>query len=114
MRLTVTAVDNGPPELEAQVPAEVSLSHMLPGRDRPDYWLGKLDRPLQWTDDGAEREVTHLVLAARWEGTQIASGAAALPINIAYVIDPSLLHDAALDFAKCAYVGIGTANVTQW
>jgi len=51
-------------------------------------------------------------LAARWEGTTIASGATHLPLGIAYVTDMSLLNDLELDFEKCRYVAIGVGSVT--
>ena len=35
-----------------------------------------------------------------------------LPVNIAYLVDPSLIRDERLDFSKCAYVAIGTASET--
>jgi hypothetical protein len=36
-----------------------------------------------------------------------------LPVNIAYVVDNSLLNDEALDFAKGEYVAIGFATERQ-
>lgn len=113
MWLTVTSVDGGPEELEAQLPLGVGLVRMIPGRDRPDYWLGRLEQPLRWIDGTTERWIGHVVLCARWQGAQIVPGATDLAVNLAYVTDLSLLDDDVLDFGKCAYVAIGTAEVTE-
>jgi hypothetical protein len=110
MELTVTSVDYAPPELDAQVPFHVRLLRSLPGPDRPDYWLGALSRPLVWIDDNIEREVRHLVLCARWQGTQIEPAVENLPVGIAYVVDDTQLTDTAVDFGKCRYVAIGLAT----
>ena len=112
MRLTVSSVDSAPDELHGQVPFVVNLLRQIPGSDRPDYWLGSVTPPLRWVVDGAEREITHLVVSARWVGGQFVTGARYLPLNIAYVIDASVLTDARLEFATCAYVAIGVCDVT--
>ena len=109
MRLTISDVDYAPADLGPQAPFAVDLIRELPGPDRPDYWLGKLTRPLRWNREGEGREVTHLVLAARWQGTRIGRDRQ-LPVGIAYVTDPTLLPDARVDFGKCSYVAIGMAR----
>jgi hypothetical protein len=111
VRLTVTSVDYAPDELHGQAPFDVALLRQIPGGDRPDYWLGSVTPPLRWVANGVEREITHLVVSARWVGGQFVTGARHLPLNIAYVTDATLLTDAQLDFAKCAYVAIGQCDV---
>lgn len=110
--LTITDVDHAPEELHDQMPLVVELLRELPGDDRPDYWLGRLRTPIRWLHEGRERRITHLVLAARWEGTRIEPGVESLPVGIAYVVDESLVDDSRLDFAKCVYVAIGTSHDT--
>lgn len=110
MQLTITSVDYAPEELHDQVPFSAQLLREIPGDDRPDYWIAKLDRPLRWLQQDQEVEVTHLVLAARWVGTRIAPGAQHLPVGIAFVTDSTILSDERLDFAKSAYVAIGIAE----
>lgn len=110
MRLTVTSVDYAPDELHGQVPFVVTLLRQIPGSDRPDDWIGSVTPPLRWVVDGVEREITHLVVSARWVGGQFVTGARRLPLNIAYVTDTTLLDDARLDFDKCAYVAIGVCD----
>lgn len=113
MQLTIASVDYAPAELDEQVPFVVDLLRAIPGPNRPDYWLGALARPLRWIRRNHEVEVHHVVLAARWVGTQIQPGAQHLPVGIAYVTDSSLLNDERLDFAKTEYVAIGIAEDTS-
>ena len=113
MQLTVTSVDYAPEELYEQTPFVVDLLREIPGPDRPDYWLGKLQRPIRWLDNNLERQITHLVLAARWQGTQIKAKVENLPIGIAYVTDDSQLSESSIDFTKCKYIAIGLATETQ-
>lgn len=112
MQLTITSVDYAPEDLYEQVPIVVELIRQIPGDDRPDYWLGALRTPVRWLVENHVREVTHLVVAARWQGTTIAVEVQNLPIAIAYVTDQSVLNDTHLDFAKCAYVAIGLSSET--
>jgi hypothetical protein len=113
MELTVTSVDYAPPELNEQVPFKVKLVRMLPGRDRPDYWLGELTKPLFWIKDNHRIQIEYLVVCARWQGTQIEQCVQHLPIGIAYITDRSQATADALDFAKCQYVAIGLAHETS-
>ena len=112
MELTITSVDYAPEELNDQTPLVVNLIKEMPGDDRPDYWLGKVKTPIKWIHENHEKEITHLVLAARWEGTRIEPNARDLPVGIAYVTDQSLLNDSRLNFTKCSYVAIGISHET--
>jgi len=113
MTLSVTMVDHAPNDLYGQVPFVVDLLRKIPGDDRSDYWLGKVRQPINWLVDNLPREVTHLVIAARWEGTRIEPGVERLPIGIAYITDLSLLTDQHLDLGKCSYVAIGLCTETS-
>jgi hypothetical protein len=110
MRIKIRTVDHAPDELYEQTPFEAVLIRELPGPDRPDYWLAALPKPLRWLRGGVETTVTHVVLAARWQGTQIGKGMWSLPVKIIYVVDDSTLDDAILDYGKCEYVAIGAAD----
>ena len=110
MDVAVSSVDYNPPELAEQVPFTFSLLRVLCGPDRSDYWLGTLPRPLRWIDDNIQRSVAHVVICARWAGTEIKPGFTNLPINIAYVTDPTQVTDAEVSFDKCRYVAIGIAS----
>jgi len=113
MKLTVTSVDYNPPELNEQVPFSLTLLRMIPGPDRPDYWLGVLDRPLRWIDGNHERVVKNVIVCARWQGTQIGPSFQNLPVGIAYVTDATQVDDPSVSFEKCRYVAIGMAHETE-
>jgi hypothetical protein len=113
MKLTVTSVDYNPPELNEQVPFSFAIVRMLPGPDRPDYWLGKLDEPLRWIDDHNEHWVEYVAVSARWQATKIEPNMSNTPIGIAYVTDPSQIEEPNLSFDKYKYVAIGVANEVQ-
>lgn len=112
MTLTITSVDHAPGDLHEQTPLIVELLRELPGDDRPDYWLARPRSPLRWLHQNHQRQIAHLVLAARWEGLRIERGVRNLPVGIAYVTDESLLDDSRLDFSKCSYVAIGLCHDT--
>jgi hypothetical protein len=111
VELIITHIECASEDVPDQAPLVVDLIRIIPGDDRPDYWLGSLRSPIRWLVDTHIRHVTHVIVAARWQGTVIAAGAEDLPIGIAYVTDLSILNDASLNFKKCAYVAIGIANV---
>jgi hypothetical protein len=113
MNLTVTWVDYNPPELSERLPFTIKLLRQLPGPDRPDYWLGELGSPVAWTKDGHDLSIDHVVVCARWQGTSIEPLASDLPINIAYVTDPSQVEDQGVSFDKTEFVAIGGANVSD-
>jgi hypothetical protein len=105
-------VDAAPDDLYDQVPCDGVLVRQIAGPDRPDYWIARLAVPLRWSDDGTARVVDHLVLAARLQGQSIDAGVEPLTVGIAYVVDPSLLSDTTVTFAKIRYVAIGTIERT--
>ena len=112
MNVKVTSVDCERPELHSLTPFTVRVLRQIPGPDRPDYWLAELSQPLTWRREHEDLSVTHLAFCARWVGGSISPWATNLPINIAYVTDPSVLSETTLDLAKCYYCAIGTADVT--
>jgi len=95
-----------------QIPLRVTLLRQIPGPDRPDYWLGALQKPFQWisgSEPGAY-EIEYLVLATQWQETSVRAGVTRLPVGIAYVVDPTLLEDRELDLDKIRYVADGVAD----
>ena len=106
-RFRVISVDSAPEDLYGQVPFTAKLLRKVAGPDKPDYWLAELDKSLSWVDAGESRQVTHVVVATRYEGQTITEDFTRLIVGLAYVTDPSALSDADLSFAKCRYVAIG-------
>jgi len=113
MQLRITSVGYAPSELDEQLPIEIELIRMLPGVDRPDYWLASVKKPVRWLSNNLVREIRYLVVAARWQGTSIGPGVEHLPIGIAYVTDESLLEDARFELKKAYYAAIGVASDTM-
>lgn len=110
MRLVISTLDHLSVDLEAQCPIEVELIRQLPGPDRDDYWLGEAASPIAWVDGDRELVISHVIIAARWQGSTLRDGITDLPIGLAFVVDDSQLHEPAVDFAKCRYVAIGLAS----
>ena len=112
MKINVTSVDHAPPELEGQTPFQLEVLRKISCDDRRDrdYWIAVATQPLRWVRENQEVLVTHVLVVARWQGTQIGPGMRQMPINISFVTELSLLEDAILDLEKCAFVAIGTAD----
>jgi hypothetical protein len=111
MDLTIRSVKYAKGDKSDQIPLRVTLLRQLPGPDRPDYWIGQVKEPFEWTgkEDG-QMTITHLVLASQWENTRVSEGVTRLPVGIAYVIDPSLLDDDELDIDKIRFVAHAVAD----
>jgi hypothetical protein len=107
------SVYSAPEDLYGQVPFTAKLLRKVAGPDKPDYWLAELEKPLSWVDAGAPRQITHIVVAARYEGQTIAEDFTRLIVGLAYVTDASVLNDADLTFAKCRYVAIGEMEAVR-
>jgi hypothetical protein len=122
----ITRFDAAPDELTWQLPIRGELFRLMPGPDRPDYSVMLLEQPLRFYPGegfdlvrvGADRlledrqgrrmvEVHALVLTARFVGQQLHPGMADLPVNVAYVIDHSLVDDTSVDSGKVEYVAVG-------
>ena len=113
MKLTISSVDYAPVELSEQMPVAVTLIRPLASSvpNRVGAWLGVFDRPVRWTNEnGKAVEITHAAVWPRAKGASIGVGARSLAIGLAYVVDPSLLEDAALDLAKTYFVAVGSAS----
>ena len=113
MQMTITSVDYAPDELHEQVPIVIELLRPMVGAAGPTYWLGAVQRPIRWVVNGTERDVTHVLVTARWVGDRIGAGASTMPINIVYVTDATLLDDQQLDMAKGVYVAIGVCDIRE-
>lgn len=111
MKASILSVDYAPADLEAQIPVEVDLVRQLPGPDRSDYWLGRLDRPLPYAEGDATKEIRYLIVASRHVGESIRAGVGRVVIGIAYVLDDAQAELPAVDMKRCRYVAIGEAEI---
>jgi hypothetical protein len=111
MDLTIRSVKYAAGDKSDQIPLRITLLREIPGPDRPDYWLGALQEPFHWeSKEDGPFEISHLVIAAQWEGTGVQPGITRLPVGVAYVVDPSLLEDEVLDLDKVRYVAHAVAD----
>ncbi len=125
-KVRIIRFDDAPEELSWQVPVRGELFRLMPGPDRPDYSVMLLEHPLRFypvegfdlarigTDrlvedrQGRRMVAVHaLVLTARYVGQQLHPGMVDLPVNVAYVLDHSLVEDSAVDLAKIEFAGVG-------
>src|SRR5262245_60751091 len=106
MQLMIDGLDG----LETKGPIVITLLRQIPGDDRPDYWLALTSEPINWVSRNHQRSISHLAIAARWQGVPIVAGADNVPVYIAFVTDDTLLDDAFLSLNKCEYVAIGKAS----
>jgi hypothetical protein len=109
MKLTISSVDYAPKELENQLPLIIDLIKSFSEKNIT-YWVGKLKKPINWSESGSDQEITSLVIMARWVGNQIKSPLINMPINIYYVIDESFIDGPQIDMEKCKYIAIGVAT----
>jgi hypothetical protein len=107
MRFSITSVD-GAEDFDGALPLKGRILRQLPGPDRPDYFLAVLDVPFVWKQQ--KKNVSHVIICARWVGGVLAPTMSMTPVNVAYVTDDSVLTDSRLDFKKCYYAAIGVAD----
>lgn len=115
MNIVISSVDHAPDDLYDQIPVRARLVRNLAGRDRRGrtYWLAELSTPISWTrEDGVARTITHLLVAARWQGTSIQPGGP-IPVNINYVTNDAILSSGVLDLGHTDYVAIGEAKISR-
>lgn len=123
----------GPDDLPAQLPLEGRLVRVLPGNDRPDYCLVAPKRAIgfappegfDWSAvhpdliirlqgfEGPLVRVPALVVAARMANSQITPTSRNLPVGLAYVIDPSQIHDDRFYLEKNYYAAIVELTILE-
>lgn len=101
-------MDNGPENLEKQLPVTIKIIRQIPGPDRPDYWLAECKKPISWQG----KPITHLIVANWLTGHKIQHGMGSVPLCVSYVTDISQLKDKRVDFNKGVYVAICMAKET--
>jgi hypothetical protein len=62
IKLQIIDCDYGPKDMDEQLPISCQPIRMMPGKDSPDYWLAKCDRPVKY----GETTVHYLVPAPRF------------------------------------------------
>ena len=111
VKFEIKHLDIAPDELHYQLPIAGKIIRKIPGADRPDYYLAKLNKTIIWTrDNGSTEEISNIVVCSRYKGQQMSPNMDNLAIAIAYVTDNSLLDDAILAFKKIKYAAKGRVN----
>lgn len=99
----------GPDDLDEQVPFTVRLERQLPGQG--GAWLGRLDRPLTFSNNGRATQIRWVVLVAHFRGQTISPSAGNIAVKLVYVLDEAQLELEALDMSKCLYVALADAYI---
>jgi hypothetical protein len=116
-KIEINTTEKGPKELELQLPISAEAIKELPGKDRPDYVLAKLELPILWVNKEKEisKEIDFVVLCAKFKGQSVSSSMKNMTVAVAYVIDNSIQDDVTLNFKKCKYVAVATASgISKW
>jgi hypothetical protein len=129
---TIDGIDIGPDDLAPQLPRTAEMIRPIVGPDRPDYGLAVLKEPLsydttltalraagvdptsadpqliQYHPDGEQvrLHVYDIVIAPRIVGDRLHGAMSGMPVNLAYIVDNSLMGDETLAFSKCVYVAV--------
>jgi hypothetical protein len=105
----ITEVDSGPKELRHELPVVGMIYNKLNHEDGSEYYLAALKEPLE----SKGRKITHITIGARLLGQHVGPKMENLPVNIAYVVDKSLLDQETMDFTKAEFVAVGFATDTS-
>jgi len=113
--IEITSIEKGPRELELQLPISAEAIKELPGKDRPDYILAKLESSILWVNKEKEinKEIDFVVLCAKFKGQSVTSSMKDMTVAVAYVIDDSIEQDVMLNFKKCKYMAVAIASATS-
>jgi hypothetical protein len=109
----IRSVDFAPPDLYAQVPFAARLVRQLPGKDRPDYWLALLERPLMYAAGARQHTINWIVVAPRWKGQVMGPSAGPVALALGYVLNETQVTEPALDISKCTYVAVASATIAE-
>jgi hypothetical protein len=115
--IEITSISKGPDELTYQLPISAKIIKQIPGKDRPDYFIAKLEKSIVWVNksDSENKEISHIVLCSKKKNQDVSKDMKGVIIAIAYILHDSVLTDSKLNFKKCKYIAVGTANaVKKW
>ena len=116
-KIEISTIEQGPKELELQLPIKAEVIREIPGKDRPDYMVAKLESPIFWVDKAKNinTEISNFVICSKFKGQKVDNSMKDLTIAIAYVIDDSLEDDKILNLKKCKYMAVAKASAkSKW
>ena len=111
VELELKASDYGPDDLPEQLPVKISVLRQMPGPDTPNYWLAKCASPIHWKKQ--DLDINYLIVGCRFVGAEMKKGIGNIALNIAYVIDESIINDTVTQLEKCVYVAVCIAIETE-
>ena len=130
-KFIIEKIDVGPDDLLDQLPLLGQVLKVMPGPDRPDYVVAKLNKPISykvsrrelkrakiryeelppevivWKRSKATITITGLLFIPHFVGANFHHGMVDMPIAIAYVLDPAVFTDEVLNLSKACPVGAG-------
>ncbi len=104
--IKITAVEDGPHELMQSLPNYCRIFRRLNHSDGSEYYLAELLN----TIEVGTKKIEYVVVGSRFTDGSIMPEIEGLPINIAYVLDHSILYEQDMDFAKCEFCGMGECS----
>ena len=106
---SITDIDTGSVKLRENIHTEGMIFNKLNHDDGSEYYFATLKKPLQ--SEG--RQIIYIIIGARDLREHIGPKMKNFPINIAYVIDDSLIDQKNMDFNKGEFVAVGFATDTS-
>ena len=103
---SINDIDTGPIELRERLPVAGMIFEKLNHVDGSEYYLATLKKLFQ--SEG--RKITYIIVGARNLGEYISPKMKDFAVNIAYVIDDSLINQKNMDFNKGEFAAIGFAT----
>jgi hypothetical protein len=116
-KIEISEIEKGPKELELQLPIQAKALKLLPGKDRSDYVLVKLEHSVMWIDAAKDErnEIEYLVLCSKFKGQSVDSSMKEMTVALAFVLDNSIIKDKKLDLKKCKYAAVVKASaLSKW
>lgn len=104
--IEITKLVDGPDALLQSAPIKGVIVDRKNSDDGSEYYLVDLDAELL-IDDVA---INYLLISTNLVGGAISPGMTELAVNIALVVDESLLNDSAMDFSKSKFATVGFAT----
>ncbi len=105
----VVSIDDGSQELHTSLPISAVIINKMQSPDGGEYYLASLKEPLL----SDKREVSYIIVGARFMDTGISPAMKDLPINIALVTNNDLAEEEVMDFDKAEFAAIGTATAAN-
>lgn len=111
MLLLIDSFDGLPPG--GYEPMAIDVIRQLESDDGSEWWLGRIQNEISYVKDGHELTIKYVIVAPGWIGMTFNGDFDGYRVNLAYVIDESLLEDSKIDFTKTDYVAFGSGRLVR-